>query len=387
MSGCISFLYTKMKFFRFLLIAVITLCFCGASAKTQSLFDKGLDKYSNGDYQAAVDSYTIFIQANPENYVAIYNRGLAYYSLHNMEKAYADFKAVYVVEGSNAELVDYLCDCAYQLGEYEDAKAFLKESIAVDSLRSAPWVTLGVIYFDEKSYEDCIAAENQAILIDPNDEKGYYNLALAYHALKQYDLASANLDKCIALDPKDGAAWTVYGEVLYARDMPKEAMQKYEKAIALDPTDPVALNNLGKIYLENSDAVNACKYMKQAALLDTEDALYSLNYGKALRTKGDYKEAIIWDTKAINIDNKDADGYIERGSCYSELKDYDHALQDYKDAYDLQPSIELKNTIAQTEMNQFFNKQLIYILLFALLAIGLILSIIIFLVRRRDKVA
>jgi tetratricopeptide (TPR) repeat protein len=72
----------------------------------------------------------------------------------------------------------------------QEAIALLNQSIRYDSMRMAPWVTLGVIYFNQKMYQECIDAESRALALNPEDGKGYYNRALAYHAMAKYDSAA-----------------------------------------------------------------------------------------------------------------------------------------------------------------------------------------------------
>ncbi|MGL4392683.1 MAG: tetratricopeptide repeat protein [Fusobacteriaceae bacterium] len=56
------------------------------------IFDNGLEKYSSGNMEGAIDDFTRAIQIKPNSFDAYYNRGLAKYLKSNFDGAISDFE-------------------------------------------------------------------------------------------------------------------------------------------------------------------------------------------------------------------------------------------------------------------------------------------------------
>jgi len=135
---------------------------------TTSYFQRGRDHYAAGEYQEAVNQFSILIGIDPSRALAYNQRGIAYYSLKKYREAIEDFDQVIGLEPSDATDYTNRGSTYYRLGQYQRA----------------------------------IQDFDQAIHFDPGDA-GVYNLrGSAYDNLGQHQQARSDRDKACSLDSR-----------------------------------------------------------------------------------------------------------------------------------------------------------------------------------------
>lgn len=72
--------------------------------------------------------------------------------------------------------------------------------------------------------------------------------------------------------------------------------------------------------------------------ISAQDAESLFQAGKEKFSKGDFTSAIEFYTKAIAADPKHLNAYLQRGSCYIQIKKYDEAVKDYSFVINEQPN-------------------------------------------------
>ena len=73
-----------------------------ANPLAKNLFNSGVDKYDQGDYQGAMADYTKAIEINPEYAPVYYFRGIAMDDLQDYQGAIADFSKAIEINPMNA---------------------------------------------------------------------------------------------------------------------------------------------------------------------------------------------------------------------------------------------------------------------------------------------
>ncbi|MBN1370441.1 MAG: tetratricopeptide repeat protein [Anaerolineaceae bacterium] len=130
--------------------------------------DLGLDYYDQGNYEMAIDYFTIAIAKETDTGEAYNDRGLAYLAIGEIDKAIIDFD----------KAIELLPDPA------------------------AAYNNRGNAYFTKGNHEQAMVDLEKAIELSPNLAKAYYNRGLTYLDLGNYDLAIADFDKAIELSPE-----------------------------------------------------------------------------------------------------------------------------------------------------------------------------------------
>lgn len=135
---------------------------------TTSYSQRGRDYYAAGEYQEAVNQFSILIAIDPSRAIAYNQRGIAYYSLKKYREAVEDFGQAIRLEPSDATDYTNRGSSHYQLGQYPQA----------------------------------IRDFDQAIRLDASDGRGYNWRGAAYGKLDQEEQARSDRDKACSLDSR-----------------------------------------------------------------------------------------------------------------------------------------------------------------------------------------
>jgi tetratricopeptide (TPR) repeat protein len=125
---------------------------------------RGAQLLTNGDYDGAITAFdrALAIDPRPESY---YNRGLAYHSKKNIDKAIADWNTVINLDA-------------------RDVRAYRQR---------------GNGYFTKGDFSLAIADYSRAIELDPKDPKAYYNRGVVFQTRGELARAAADFNTVITL--------------------------------------------------------------------------------------------------------------------------------------------------------------------------------------------
>jgi tetratricopeptide (TPR) repeat protein len=136
----------------------------------EDFYHQGLDKYTQKDYQGAIEAFDRAIELNP-NYADAYSyRGKAGAQLRDMQGALADYDRALKIDPNFAEV----------------------------------YYSRDVARIQLKDMQGAIADFSEVIKIDPNDFKPYYNRGIARAELGDKQGAIADLQKAADLFQQQG---------------------------------------------------------------------------------------------------------------------------------------------------------------------------------------
>ncbi|MBU1082297.1 MAG: tetratricopeptide repeat protein, partial [Spirochaetes bacterium] len=195
----------------------------GADAK--ALYDSGLSLLASGETYRAVDAFTEALAVNP---------------------AYADAWAA-------------LARCQYDLGEYERAVAFVKESYRTGP-RSPSLVTLeGFALVGLGRLEAARAAFDEALARLPNDRDARFGLALLDLRTGKPRDAKARLSASLKSAPRDPRALLSLALISKAEGRVGETAAYLAEALKWTSGDADACYAAAALFAEQGDAVEAAR--------------------------------------------------------------------------------------------------------------------------------
>ena len=119
------------------------LVIASANPLADNLFNSGVDKYKQGDYQGAIADYTKAIEINPQDVGAYTNRGIAKNGLKDYQGAIADWtKVIELIPKSGLSGLSYRnrgVDKAW-IEDHEGACVDWKEAASLGDEDAAGWV-------------------------------------------------------------------------------------------------------------------------------------------------------------------------------------------------------------------------------------------------------
>jgi tetratricopeptide (TPR) repeat protein len=224
------------------------------------------------DAEAAIKDYSAALAIEPDNLIALNNRGALYFDTGEYEKAIVDYQRALQQEElsdedeitlywnlaeaerlsesyeaaantyelyltktdtENVAALKAMAQCQEAEGLYEELLTTYNRLMAVDPDDIEAYQGRGDAYYQLQEYSK--AAEDYTVVL--NAQEDYVNYALrgyCYYQLEEYDLALEDLTASITLN--DGYAWAYYvrGTVYKAQSEYKAAQADLEKAVELE---------------------------------------------------------------------------------------------------------------------------------------------------------
>lgn len=260
----------------------------------EDLFRRAELNYKNKNYQAAIEDYTRFLQLNPNESKAYWQRGSAWVELGNNQEAIKDYTQflkfrpdvvhVYITRAAifkdTGNLQRAIDDCthALSLGSDWDHIAY--------SLR-------GDCYGVLENYHAALQDYNQSIRLAPEEIENYQKRGFIHQKLKNYHEAIEDLTKVLRRNSESSELVHCYhlraGCHKSLRDW-EEAIRDYTEVIRRDPTYYHAYIGRGAAYVFLNDRESGASDLETAARLsqaqgDTEGYQNAMKVMKVLKIK------------------------------------------------------------------------------------------------------
>ena len=300
----------------------------GATQHTPAVTNlMGVAFSATGQYAKAETCFERIVEAEPENFQALYDLGLAASHAGHKERARdvlqkalerqpGNVDVQYDLAAVSAELnhkdvaLQILARAAQQAPERADIQALIARisadlgyfGDAVEAwgryMKLAPKDDTGR---RERGFAEAAAGEKPAAALadlkwfvqkHPNDAIGHYELGTA-ECSSNPEEAERELDMALALKPDLAAARFARGLLLYRRGKPELAVADFEFAAKRDPRNPAVLNRLGETYMALNRSADAVRVLRTAAEASPNDATILLHYGRALSKTGQTQEASV----------------------------------------------------------------------------------------------
>jgi tetratricopeptide (TPR) repeat protein/cell division septation protein DedD len=239
---------------------------------TQNWFEQGLAALKAKDYQAAVDKFSMAIEAVPDDFEALNNRG---------------FARIYT-------------------GDYRGAIEDCSRSIAINPGSAKAYNNRGLARLFTGEFDDAIADFNQAIAINPRYVDAYSNRGLAWSQKEDYPRAIADCTEALHLNPR--AAKALYSRG-FARDRqgdPGGAMRDYIQVLKVNPGYIEAFNSMAWIMATSPDdrlrdGRRAVAYAEKAVDNSPPDINFLDTLAAAYAEAGRFDEAIAIENRIISL--------------------------------------------------------------------------------------
>ncbi|OEU82092.1 MAG: hypothetical protein BA865_06840 [Desulfobacterales bacterium S5133MH4] len=254
--------------------SIVTTVTAESKAKDKHL---GIAEYEKGNYQEAIRHYENGLKSHPDDACLFNNRGLAYYSLEDYDKAIDDYTKA---------IDDYTKAIGLRL-DFADA-----------------YYNRGLAYFKKGSCynfeprQKAIDDFTRAIELVPDSADGYCSRALAYTEQVHYHHKYATIPPKFPSEDMDNY---------------NKALADYTMALALNPSYVLAYQGKGNLFYRHGDWDLATREYNKA-LTDEKEILKTAGYeglagvynsrGRNYLAAGKLEEAICDFTKAVDYYEK-----------------------------------------------------------------------------------
>ncbi|SRR5579885_79565 len=204
-------------------LLVLVLVTQSAPAQPPEIEAQGLKALDNRDYAGAAALFSQAIAADPKDYSAHFNLGLAYSMLHRDAEAIPEYKTVLELHP----------------GLYEAE------------------LNLGILLLRTNDAAGAVSQLQRAAEQKPKEFRPQFYLGEALFANRQFAEAETAYRAALGLDSGSAAAQLGLGRAVARQGRRAEAEALYRKAAALDPAERNALLELGELYEENRQTAEA----------------------------------------------------------------------------------------------------------------------------------
>ena len=229
----------------------------------------------------------------------------------------------------------------YRAKGFELARQMFARAIAIDNNYARAYAGLAdcccalYIAYDpsEENLGEADNSSRKAVELDPESAEAHAARGHALSLSQQYEESDKEFEKAIELNPKLYEAHYFYARALFSQGRHEEAAEQYEEAAKVSPDDYQALQFLSLTYTKLGKRAHAAAVLRRSVenakkhIAFHPDDVRALYLGAAgLVELGEMEEAKGWVARAIELDPEDALVLYNTACVYTQLGEYDKAL-------------------------------------------------------------
>lgn len=167
--------------------------------KAYKLFQQGVGEMKEQKYEAAVSTFLLALESDPENPKIFYNLGSCYYSLKEYSLALSYFGDAVRFNPSDTSSMIYTGMIHYAQGRIEESIVSYTNAIEINDQLYMAWYNRGTSYGRLEKYDEAIHDFTAALVINPSHGNSYMNRGLAYFYKGETDLACKDWQKAASM--------------------------------------------------------------------------------------------------------------------------------------------------------------------------------------------
>ena len=270
--------------------------------------------YGSGEYTAARDALSHYLELTHSADPALAMRGLCEFEIGDYQPSLKDIQRALSLGAANQPRNEKIL-------RYHEALLLTRTGRFEDALRSYAFFTR-----DEDSNPELMLALGLAGLRTPllprelkaDQQDVYVSAGKATFDFMRKDAEAARVEfqRLFERVPPVPNAHYLYGYLLYAAD-PDQAVVEFKKELEVNPTNAVAEVMLAWIPLMQNDGAEALPHARKAVAEDPSLSSAQLVLGRALAETGDTKTGIEYLEKTVQLQPDNLEVHLALAKAYS----------------------------------------------------------------------
>ena len=266
-----------------------------------ALNNRGPERQARGDADGAIADYDLALRLNPGHGEAYTNRGAARQAKGDLAGALADFDLALRLNPRDANAYVNRGDVRHARGDLDGALADYAAALRINPQHFKAYSNRGVVRQAKGDLDGALADFASALRANPDYANAYNNRGNARQARGDLDAALADFSTAIRLNPQDPNAYFNRGNARKARGDLPGAIADYTEAIRLNPQYAAAYNNRGSARKSQGDLTGALADYTEALRLNPQHANAYNNRAIVRQAQGDLAGAIADYTQALQV--------------------------------------------------------------------------------------
>ncbi|MGO9269918.1 MAG: tetratricopeptide repeat protein [Terriglobia bacterium] len=238
--------------------------------------DQDWSRCQDSDAYLRIDGCTAVIQGggqtSPNLARAFYNRGAAYATAVQYDRAIQDFDQAIRLEPDFAEAFNGRGSAYSDEGQYDRAIQDYDEAIRLTPDYADAFNNRGNAYLNKGQYDSAVQDYDEAVRLEPDYAYPFNNRGIAYYLTGQYDSAIQDYDQAIRLKPDEAKSFNGRALAYSNAGQYDHAIQDYDQAIRLKPDYENAFNNRGRTKFFLAHFLGAAADFQNGLSLDSSNA-------------------------------------------------------------------------------------------------------------------
>jgi tetratricopeptide (TPR) repeat protein len=221
---------------------------------------RGAANSNVGNYSAAIRDFTVAIDLDSSNVVAVTNRGITYAKMGEYELAIKDLDEAINFNKSDPLIFYIKGYVERQLGKYNAAINDFSKAAALNPRDALTYYMRGRTKMDQKDYPGALSDFEKALVVNPGYWAVFKYRAKLNELQGNLDSALADYSTAISLNKKDSTVFILRAEVYEKLKMDSLAAQDYQHIIVLDKENLPILQKRGEACVRagmNKEAITA----------------------------------------------------------------------------------------------------------------------------------
>ncbi len=251
----------------------------------------GLSYYRKGDFTAAVEPFSTFLQKVPTSLQARYLLGLCYFFTDRYKEATAALAPLWKDESTHLNYLYVLAIAASKSSDPALQQRAFDQMLATGQDSPEFHLYMGKAWLAEDDTVKALKEFQTATLGRPNLPLVHYFIGRTYLEQHAYPQAETELLKAVALEPEVAYSYEDLG-ILYAQlDQPAKAEHYFQEALARNRSLVNSCFGLAKLYRKSGKLQAALKLLDAAEALAPRSASLHYTRGQVLASLGEAAEA------------------------------------------------------------------------------------------------
>ena len=300
--------------------------------EANKLNNKGLEAYTNAEYETANDYFSKAIERDGTNYEYYLNKGMALSELKMYKDASVSFDQAleYAKSESELQMVHRAqgISLMYQ-GSYDQALEAFDKALNGKENRYSD-TEIDILYYKAETLDkagrfvDAVLVYSEIVDSDASAD-AYMLRGMEYVKVGDYPSAESDLRTAIKKDKKNYDIYLALNHALKSQKKYEDATKVLEEALRLGGSKGEALMNQGKVYMELGDLAKSEEKLLKALDKDEIRANLVLAQVQMKKTPADYAAAVnYFETYFATVVN-DAEAYNMYGLCLMDMNKYEKA--------------------------------------------------------------
>jgi tetratricopeptide (TPR) repeat protein len=302
-----------------------------------SLFADGVKLHQAGRLADAEEIYQRILAALPDHADCLHLLGLIFLQRGDHALALAQIDRALEKNPNDAVALNNRGIALKELKRLDEALASYERAIAISPHYVAALLGKADVLKELRRFEEALAGYERALAADPNCMPAYANRGDVLHELKRFGEALASCERALALRADVAEVHAIRGNALFGLQHYEEALGSYDRALALRPAMAEAYYNRGNALHELRRFDTALASYDRALALRPDYAEAHYNRGNALHLLQRFDAALASYESALALRPAYVEAIANRGATLHDLKRYHEALASYQSAVTLRP--------------------------------------------------